>query len=185
MSPTRPFSPILYSITRSMIFAAKHSRQPILPQRGHGTRLSSKQVARSELTLPHEVFSPGRSWPHRAISKTIWHHGFVNTIIVQGLLFSAVMSVALADGLPVTHSDVVQIPDIPQPGYLASYIDPVLVRKSRGSRENPGPISETWEANGVWLHATAIPKAPALRPFLDSASLDAPYRSCMYYHSHD
>ena len=34
-------------------------------------------------------------------------------------------------------------------------------------------------------HTTGKGKAPALGPFIDGASIDAPYRSCIYYYSND
>ena len=34
-------------------------------------------------------------------------------------------------------------------------------------------------------HKTGKGKAPALGPFIDGTSLDAPYRSCIYYYSND
>jgi len=39
-------------------------------------------------------------------------------IFGQSLLFTAIVSVVLADGLPMANTNSVESPDIPQPGYL-------------------------------------------------------------------
>lgn len=62
----------------------------------------------------------------------------MKTIFTQSLLFFAVVSVTLANGLPILHSSIVQIPDIPQPGYLESYIDPVFGAKVTRITGEPG-----------------------------------------------
>ena len=59
-------------------------------------------------------------------------------IIGQSLLYSAIVSVALADGLLVTNTNTAKIPDISQPGYLESYIDPVFGAKVTRITGEPG-----------------------------------------------
>ncbi|MEJ2704676.1 MAG: hypothetical protein P8Z79_19750, partial [Sedimentisphaerales bacterium] len=72
----------------------------------------------------------------------------MKTIFVQNVLFFAIVSAAPADGLRVTHSKVVEIPDVPQPGYLESYIDPVFGAKVTRITGEPGtPIPNI---NGLW-----------------------------------
>ncbi len=48
-----------------------------------------------------------------------------------------------------------------------------------------GDVEPTIESLGVedfYGHSTRKGKAPALQPFVDGASLKAPYRSCIYYY---
>jgi len=47
----------------------------------------------------------------------------------RSLPFSAIVLAVLADRLPAANAKTVQIPDIPQPGYLESYVDPVFGAK--------------------------------------------------------
>jgi hypothetical protein len=66
----------------------------------------------------------------------------------QSLLFSAIASMVLSDDLPVTHTDAVGIPDIPQPGYLESYLDPTFGAEVIRITGDPG--TDIPHINGRW-----------------------------------
>ena len=56
----------------------------------------------------------------------------------QFLLFFVNISVFMAEVLSATNANIVEIPDIPQPGYLESYIDPVFGSKVTRITGEPG-----------------------------------------------
>lgn len=64
------------------------------------------------------------------------------------LLFSAIVSMASADGPLVASSGTVRIPDVPHPGYLESYIDPVFGAKVTRITGDPG--ADIPNVNGKW-----------------------------------
>jgi len=69
-------------------------------------------------------------------------------IFGQSLLFTAIVSVVLADGLPMANTNSVESPDIPQPGYLESYIDPVFGAKVTRITGEPG--TDILNIKGKW-----------------------------------
>ena len=56
----------------------------------------------------------------------------------HSLLFFVIASVGLTDSLAVTNTRIVEIPDIPQAGYLQSYVDPVFGAKVTRITGEPG-----------------------------------------------
>ncbi len=66
----------------------------------------------------------------------------------RSLLSLAIVSVALANGQTVTHINTVEIPKIPQPGYLESYMDPVFGSKVTRITGNPG--TDIPNTKGKW-----------------------------------
>jgi hypothetical protein len=66
----------------------------------------------------------------------------------QSLLFAVLTAAAMADGQPVIHTDTVEIPDVLQPGYLESYIDPVFGAKITRITGDPG--TDIPSINGKW-----------------------------------